>query len=85
MASLSTPFFQGIFIFLREISSVSFGKMKIPRKNRVLKLALMFGYMHALVIKCSTSIHPPHYKKAFKDHRSGTDVLHLIGKHMHAS
>jgi hypothetical protein len=39
-ASLETPFPQGILIFPREISSFSFGKIRIPWENGVPKLAL---------------------------------------------
>jgi hypothetical protein len=39
-ASLATPFFQGILIFPRENKLISLGKMEIPWKNRVVKLAL---------------------------------------------
>jgi hypothetical protein len=39
-ASLGTPFSQGIYIFLREISSFSLGKIEISWENRVPKLAL---------------------------------------------
>jgi hypothetical protein len=42
-ASLETIFSHGIFIFPREISSFSFGKMKILRKNVVSKLALKYN------------------------------------------
>jgi hypothetical protein len=38
--SLATPFSQGISIFPREIGSFSLGKIKIPWKNGVAKLAL---------------------------------------------
>jgi hypothetical protein len=39
-ASLETTFFQGIFIFPREISLFSHGKIEIPWENEVPKLAL---------------------------------------------
>jgi hypothetical protein len=39
-ASLRTLFFQGIPIFLRKNKLISFGKMEIPWKNSVSKLAL---------------------------------------------
>jgi hypothetical protein len=38
--SLETQFSQGIFIFPREISSFSFGKIEIPWENSVPKLVL---------------------------------------------
>jgi hypothetical protein len=41
-ASLGTLIFHGIFIFTREISSFSLGKMKIPWEISVPKLALKF-------------------------------------------
>jgi hypothetical protein len=37
-ASLGAPFFQGISIFPREISSFSLGKIGIPSENGVSKL-----------------------------------------------
>jgi hypothetical protein len=37
---LGTPFFQVFFIFPREISSFSLGKLKIPWENGGAKLAL---------------------------------------------
>jgi hypothetical protein len=37
---LATPFFQGIPIFQRENELISLGKIKIPWKNGVAKLAL---------------------------------------------
>lgn len=40
-ASLETSFFQGIFIFSSEISLFSLGKIEIPLKNGVPKLALI--------------------------------------------
>jgi hypothetical protein len=39
-ASFGTPLFQVIFIFSREISSFSLGKIGIPWENRAPKLAL---------------------------------------------
>jgi hypothetical protein len=39
-ASLGTTFFQGFFVFPREISSFSLGKLKIPWEIAVAKLAL---------------------------------------------
>jgi hypothetical protein len=39
-ASLGTTFSQGFFIFPKKISSFSLGKLKIPWKNVVAKLAL---------------------------------------------
>jgi hypothetical protein len=39
-ARLGNSFSQGVFIFPREISSFSLGKMKIPWKNEVPKLVL---------------------------------------------
>jgi hypothetical protein len=39
-SSLGTPFFQGISIFPREISSFSLGKIRIHWENNVSKLAL---------------------------------------------
>jgi hypothetical protein len=39
-ASLATIFLQGISIFPREISLFSLGKIEIPWKNKVVKLAL---------------------------------------------
>jgi hypothetical protein len=39
-ASLATPIFQGFFIFLREFSLFSFGKLEITWKNGVAKLDL---------------------------------------------
>jgi hypothetical protein len=45
-ASLATPFSQGIFFLPREISSFSFGKIKIPWQNRVVKLALIMGIFY---------------------------------------
>jgi hypothetical protein len=43
-ASLETLFSHGIFIFPREISSFSFGKIEIPWENGVSKLALKDSY-----------------------------------------
>jgi hypothetical protein len=41
-ASLATPHYHGFFfIFPREISLFSLGKMRIPWKNRVAKLGLI--------------------------------------------
>jgi hypothetical protein len=49
-ASLATPFFQGIPIFPREISSFSLGKIGgkigIPWENGVAKLALRLCIFH---------------------------------------
>jgi hypothetical protein len=39
---LGTTFSQGFFVFPREISSFSLGKLKIPWKNVVAKLTLRF-------------------------------------------
>jgi hypothetical protein len=39
-ASLETLFFQGFFVFQREISSFFLGKLEIPWENSVVKLAL---------------------------------------------
>jgi hypothetical protein len=57
---LGTPFFQGFFIFSREISSFSLGKLKIPWKNGSAKLALTIIFFLAtnnlilsiLILKC---------------------------------
>jgi hypothetical protein len=58
-ASLGTPFFHGIFIFIRENELISLEKMKFPWKNVIPKLALLdknpsgFGY---LLPSLSTSV-----------------------------
>jgi hypothetical protein len=44
-ASLGTPFYQGIFIFSREISSFSLGKIGIPWENGVSKLAFSHVFL----------------------------------------
>jgi hypothetical protein len=49
-ASLVTPFSQGIYIFPREISSFSLGKIKIPGKNGVPKLVLNSFYISLIPV-----------------------------------
>jgi hypothetical protein len=44
-ASLETTFFHGIFVFPREISLFSLGKIEIPWENRVSKLALICVFL----------------------------------------
>jgi hypothetical protein len=57
--SLGTLFFQAIFIFPREISSFSLGKIEIPWENGVSKLALKDLELLEMLLACTAGIETP--------------------------